>query len=269
MRSFTVGILGCGWLGKGLAAALIDNGHRIKGSTTTPSKAEGLAELGIEPYLIEFSADNLPSYDPAFFDCDVFIIAFNVGLQRRTDYLAEVSTLIKLLQHHAVRKVFYVSSISVYGNPNMEVNEHTAPDPKTISAGLLHKAEDMLLAQSQLDVTIIRFGGLVGPGRMPGRFLSGKKDIPDGLSPVNLIHMDDCTGLLLALIESGHDAKLLNAVAPDHPAKLDFYTQAARNEGLPAPKFVAEKKSWKIVGSLYTDTFYQYRINNLLRWLEQ
>jgi NAD dependent epimerase/dehydratase family enzyme len=104
---------------------------------------------------------------------------------------------------------------------------------------------------------------------MPGRFLSGKKDIPDGLSPVNLIHLEDCTGLLLTLIETGQEAKILNAVAPHHPTKRDFYTPAARNEGLPAPEFVAEKKSWKIVSSRYTDGFYKYRINNLISWLEQ
>lgn len=269
MKSIAVSILGCGWLGKGLAASLMKNGHRVKGSTTTASKAESLAQVAIEPYLIKFSAGNLPLYDPGFFECDVFIVAFNVGLQRRPDYLAEVGKLIHLLQLHAVRKVFYISSISVYGNPNLEVNELTAPDPKTSSAGLLHEAENMLLAQRRLHVTVIRFGGLIGPGRMPGRFLSGKKEIPDGLSPVNLIHLDDCTGLLLTLIETGHDATLLNAVAPHHPTKQDFYTRAARNEGLPTPEFVAEQTNWKIVSSRYTDGFYKYRINNLLTWLEQ
>jgi nucleoside-diphosphate-sugar epimerase len=267
--SMTVSILGCGWLGKGLALSLIKEGHRVKGSTTTADKMDTLSQLGIEPYLININAGSLESYDHSFFDCEVFIVAFNVKLQSRPEYPAEIRNLIHSLQHHKVPRILFISSISVYGNHNLEVNELTAPDPQTVSAKFLCQAEEMLLAEKELSVTTIRFGGLIGPARMPGRFLSGKKDIPDGLSPVNLIHMDDCTGLILALIESGLSFPVLNAVAPDHPAKQDFYGLAARMEGLPAPEFIAENKHWKIVGSSYTDRFYSYRINNLLSWLEQ
>jgi nucleoside-diphosphate-sugar epimerase len=266
--NMTVSILGCGWLGKGLALSLIKEGHRVKGSTTTPGKMDDLSVLGIEPYLIDLNAGSLESYH-SFFDCEVFIVAFNVKLQSRPEYPAEIRNLIHSLQLYKVPRILFISSISVYGNHNLEVNELTAPDPQTVSAGFLCQAEEMLLAEKELNVTTIRFGGLIGPARMPGRFLSGKKDIPDGLSPVNLIHMDDCTGLILALIESRLSFPILNAVAPDHPAKQEFYGLAARIESLPAPEFVAENKHWKIVVSSYTNRFYRYRINNLLSWLEQ
>jgi len=42
--------------------------------------------------------------------------------------------------------------------------------------------------------------GLVGRERKAGRFFAGKRDVPEGNAPVNLVHLDDCMGVVEALI---------------------------------------------------------------------
>ena len=54
----------------------------------------------------------------------------------------------------------------------------------------------------KFNTTVIRFGGLIGYDRMPGKFLTGKKDLPNGDAPVNLIHRDDCVQIIYQIIKN-------------------------------------------------------------------
>ena len=38
----------------------------------------------------------------------------------------------------------------------------------------------------------VRFAGLIGPARPPGRFLAGRTDLAGGERPVNLVQQIDC-----------------------------------------------------------------------------
>ncbi|PSQ80339.1 MAG: NAD(P)-dependent oxidoreductase, partial [Bacteroidetes bacterium QS_1_63_11] len=42
-----VSVLGCGWMGRPLANALVDCDVSVRGSTTTPEKVETLRQEGI------------------------------------------------------------------------------------------------------------------------------------------------------------------------------------------------------------------------------
>jgi nucleoside-diphosphate-sugar epimerase len=99
-----------------------------------------------------------------------------------------------------LQKVIFISSTGVYADLNMEVNELTDPQPDTVSGKILYEAEELFRQQIKFKTTIIRFGGLIGLGREPGRFFAGKKDIPNGLAPVNLIELNDCIGITEAIL---------------------------------------------------------------------
>jgi len=122
----------------------------------------------------------------------------------------------------------------------------------------LLEAESMLKRETGFTTTVIRFGGLIGPRRDPGRFFAGKTGIPNGDAPVNLIHLTDCLGLSCALIEKQAFGNIYNAVAPQHPSRAEFYTRAAKHSGLETPQFIAEKKSWKVIESVNVPTLLQY-----------
>lgn len=107
---------------------------------------------------------------------------------------------------------------------------------------------EQLIAHWDVASLCIRFGGLIGPERHPGRFFAGKQNIANGLAPVNLIHLDDA----LRVIETGiihQQTGILNACAPSHPARNEFYSLAAQKAGLALPTFIAEMQSWKQVKS--------------------
>lgn len=247
----TVSILGCGWYGRALAKALIRQNIIVNGSVTTAGKLSPLADLRIKPYIINLSPENT-IIDPGFFDCDMLVISipprFKSG--ETAGYLLKMQAAIAALIKYHVRQVIYISSTGVYGNIKGEANELTYPSPDTPSGRILLDAENIMRSQTGFKTTIIRFGGLVGPGRHPGRFFAGKQNIPNGRAPVNLIHLDDCLAITQAIIQKGVFDHLFNACSSHHPPKNDFYKFAAAQAGLPLPAFIDELKEWKIINSI-------------------
>jgi nucleoside-diphosphate-sugar epimerase len=255
-----ISILGCGWYGLALAKALIKAGHRVKGSTTSAQKLEVLAADGIEPYVVNFSGDT-ETYDTVFFNCDVLFIAIPPKSRsgEGAAYIPKIQGMIRAIKQNDVKNVVFISSTGVYADLNYEVDENTNPQPNTEAGKILLQAEELLNNETSFKTTIIRFAGLIGPGRDPGRFFAGKKEIPNGNAPVNLIHLDDCIGLSMFIIDKQAYGYLFNGCSPDHPTRSAFYTQAAINSGLEVPAFIQELKEWKIVKSLNVEQVLQYR----------
>jgi nucleoside-diphosphate-sugar epimerase len=83
---------------------------------------------------------------------------------------------------------------------------------------------------------VLRFAGLIGPGRHPARFLAAKKGVPAPNAPVNLIHLDDCCGIIETIIEKRLEGTF-NACAPSHPARREFYEIACSHLGIAPPEF--------------------------------
>ena len=97
-------------------------------------------------------------------------------------------------------------------------------------------------------LTILRLSGLVGYDRLPGRFLANKKELPNGDAPVNIIHRDDCIGLITAVLEQNIWGEIINGSADNHPSRKDFYTKAAERIGLNPPTFkIQDSMQFKII----------------------
>ncbi|WPU97520.1 SDR family oxidoreductase [Mucilaginibacter sp. cycad4] len=260
-----ISILGCGWYGSALGKALIADGIQVKGSTTSAAKTEELAALGIRPYVVNFSPDG-EIYDAGFFDCDVLWIAIPPKSRSGEGavFLEKVKGIIRAIKQFAIQHVIFISSTAVYADNNRQVNEETAPQPNTEAGRILFEAENLFRAEDSFKTTIIRFAGLIGPGRNPGRFFAGKKEVPNGNAPVNLIHLDDCIGISRAILAKEAFGHLFNGCSPNHPAKADFYTQAALGSGFEKPEFVRELKEWKIVDSVHVRAVLDYEYKTLL-----
>lgn len=259
----TVSILGCGWYGLELAKALVNKWIKVKGSTTTDEKLALLAEQGVEPYLINLSAEE--PIDPEFFDCDVLWIAVPPRARSGNGetYLQNLRKLLVPIKSNNIKQVVLISSTGIYGDHNTEVTESDIPAPDTASGKILLVAEGLLKAESAFTTTIIRFGGLIGPGRDPGRFFAGKTNIPNGGAPVNLIHLTDCIGISCAILDKQAFGHTYNAVSSHHPSKADFYTAAATVSGLEKPQFIEEKVCWKIISGVNVEKYlgYQFKYN--------
>lgn len=246
-----ISVLGCGWYGFELARILVSHQYTVKGSTTTPEKLEILQKAGITPYLMNFQ-ENEEDTTISFFDCSVLIISIppKRSTAEQHTYLSKIKRIAKNASLHKVPEVIFISSTSVYEDCNGKVDEYTIPNPDTDSGKAMLTAELHLRENSDFNSTIIRFGGLIGPGRNPGRFFAGKTAIPNGKAPVNLIHLTDCIGITLQIIEKSAFGYLYNACAEDHPERQTFYTAAALNSGLERPEFINELKNWKQVNSI-------------------
>jgi nucleoside-diphosphate-sugar epimerase len=263
----TISILGCGWAGYPLAKSLAEKGYSIKGSTTSVDKLSIMQKDGIDPFLVQLNPD-ITSDKEGFFKSNLLIITIPPK-NDADNYRLQIHSIIRMIHQFDIKNVIYFSSTSVYGNPNKRVNETDILTPDTASGKIIRSIEDLLLTDLSFKTTIIRFGGLVGPGRHPGRFLAGKTAVTNGLAPVNLIHLDDCIGIISAILEKNLFGKIVNACSPDHPARKDYYTLAAQTAGLAKPQFIEELREWKIVDSVFTSELlnYEFKIKDWADWL--
>lgn len=263
-----ISILGYGWFGSALGMSLLEDGHEIKGSVTTEQKLEALCATGIRASLIKLGGPEPLNPAADFWDCDALVIASNVRLVANPTYNDGLKQVIEIILSKCIKKTILISSTSVFGDTRQYVDEISICNPETGSGEILLQMESLFQQLPDGLSTALRFGGLVGPGRHPGRFFAGKKGVANGLAPVNLIHLDDCIGITKRLLQMERLPRCLNAVGPDHPSRAAFYTLAAEMQGLPIPEFIPEKLGWKIVGSKYNEEIgYKYLVNDWESWL--
>ena len=237
-----ISILGCGWLGLPLAKSLLQNGFSIKGSTTSLEKISLLESEGITPYLVRLEEQQI-SASVADFLAHSQILIINIPPKLRggstENFVAKITTLLPFIENSTVEKVLFVSSTSVYGEDNEFVSEVTVLNPDTEGGRQLAIVENVLQKNSRFQTTILRFGGLISDDRNPVRFLSGRVNIENPDTPINLIHQDDCIGIIEKIIALNSWDETYNAVAPFHPTRQEYYTQKATELNLALPKFAA------------------------------
>jgi nucleoside-diphosphate-sugar epimerase len=270
MKNNKISILGCGWLGLPLAETLIQKGYSIKGSTTDLDKIALLKDKGILPYQITISDTEIQTDDIAdFLDSDILII--NFPPKRRPDIVAfhtgQFKLLIPKLIESRIKQVLFVSSTSVYPDTNETVTESETRIPEKESGKALLIVEKMLLEQKHFSTTILRFSGLIGYDRMPGRFLAGKKDVQNGEAPINVIHQDDCISIIDSILKKEIWGEIFNASTDIHPKRREYYELAAEKIGVEKPTFApSENLCYKIINSdkLKTKLDYQFKYPNPL-----
>ena len=261
-----IAIVGLGWLGEPLGIHLSQLGHQISGSTTTLPSLHRLVKhpfyvtrIFVEPTQIQGDWHSLTN------DCDVLII--NIP-PKRVPNIEEVypQQMQQIIQHTPKdKKVIFVSSTSVYQNTNALLSEEINCQPEKASGVGVLAAEELMKAHFGNNVTILRLAGLIGPKRHPGRFLAGKRKLKNPNVPVNLIHLEDCIGLIQAIIEQEAYGHTLNGCADEHPQRATYYTEAAQKLGLTAPIFEENQPtSYKIVSNEHSKAVlgYQYQFAN-------
>lgn len=251
----SISVLGCGWLGLPLGKVLVGRGYEVYGSTTQNKKLKILQQVGIKPYLINFSPEINPEVDRLFFQSNVLVVNIPPGRHQEnveTYYAQQISEIVK---QSPSQKIIFISSTSVYPNLNREVIEVNIPasdsERKSLRAsGRALIAAEQVVQQYSTQTTIVRFCGLMGPDRHPGRFLAGKQLSSSGQAPINFIHLDDCIAIILQIIQEGIWGKVFNACADEHPTKEEFYSKATQKAGLESPEFTSDgKASFKQINS--------------------
>ena len=236
----TISLLGSGWLGLPLAEHLIASGYSVNASTRSKDRLPQLSAIKAKPFIIDIE-EELPSNTQAFLNVDILIV--NIP-SKNIDAFAE---LIQTIEQSPVKKVLFVSSTSVYKNNNKIIRES---DGEESSQSPLLAIENLFRHSRQFTTTVVRFSGLIGYNRHPGRFFSNGKAVSNPDTGVNLVHRDDCIGIIDQIIAQGAWGDVFNGCADTHPSKRAFYTQAAIAAGQPVPVFSdADNQSFKIVSN--------------------
>ncbi|WP_447530406.1 SDR family oxidoreductase [Vreelandella sp. TE19] len=209
----TVLIIGCGDIGITLGRELLSEGHRVVG---VRRQTESLQGTGIEPLALDLnhlegaSATALPQADYVIytvsadrFEESAYQSAYPDGLKR----------VLSVLEQHDVppRRIFFVSSTSVYGQQEGEAVSEVSPTDSTSFSGSLMREAEQALLNHPLPGTVVRFSGIYGPGRdrLIHQVLGGRMAAITPAIYSNRIHRDDCAGILAHLIQCQESGKPL------------------------------------------------------------
>jgi len=244
-----IAVLGCGWLGFPLAKKLVSEEFTVQGSTTSETKMTLLKESGITPFQVVLTEEAVQGSIPDFLkEVEILIIDIPPGLRNVTSaskkpFVAKIEKLLPHIEQSSVKKLLFVSSTSVYSDVHPIVTEETLPDPITESGRQLTEVEKLLQQHSGFKTTVIRFGGLIGSDRHPIKMLAGRENLDHPDAVINLIHQEDCIGIILKIIEKEVWNETFNAVTPYHPTRQEYYHKKATEMNLAIPKFATDKPS--------------------------
>lgn len=235
-----IAILGCGWLGLPLGESLAKS-NTVKGSVTSTEKFLQLQDKGITPFCIDLNVINVEALQDFLDGCDVLIISIppKAGVKSNLSYTERIKELILHIASSGVKNVLFTSSISVYGEDESlpVVDETTLPVPLTESGKQVLQAEKILQECPDFKTTIIRLGGLVGGERHPVYHLAGKQNLENANGPVNLINREECIDIITRIIEKELWGEVFVAVHPTTKSRKEYYTEKAKEFGLPEPHF--------------------------------
>ena len=241
-------IVGCGYLGRRVAALWQDAGVDVYAVTRSEPRAAEFQASGLHPIVADVTQpdtlDKLPSVDT---------VLFAVGYDRRSDQQIEtvygdgVRHVIDSLPTNAVRFI-YISSTGVYGPANGAwVNEDTTPNPLRAGGKASWQAEQRL-SESPLAArsAILRLAGVYGPGRIPmiGQLQAGEPIAAPDKGWLNLIHVDDAADIVAAVdrwlaVQNASQSPHIFCVSDGAPVvRADYYREAALRLGAPAPRFM-------------------------------
>jgi len=248
----TISICGCGWLGFPLGQRLVDFHFSVKGSTTRTREQAALKQAGITPYHLLCQPELQAPQGESFFHSDVLVltIPFKRNLPDPWFYPRQIKSLIDSgIKHSIIKSIIFTSSTSAYSSCLGEVTEETLIDPQTERAKALIAAEELLLKESGVPVSVLRLGGLYGGTRKLGQRVMDAGSIKDSGVPVNLVHLDDVIAIITELIQSGIRNEILNVVSDGHPSRQELYAAVAERQGCEPPRFLSGDLNPRIVSN--------------------
>ncbi|WP_027707285.1 SDR family oxidoreductase [Zooshikella ganghwensis] len=203
MHRKSIIIVGCGDLGTRLGIQLSEQGHEVYGLRRTKNALPSL----LKTVSCDVSCmTSLASCWPArTFDYVVYCLAASAYTEEgyESAYVTGLHNVLKQLQGNPPKRVFFISSTSVYEQRAGEVvTEATPISPKHFAGVVMQKAEQ-LLEKVSYPTTVVRFAGIYGPGRerLIKKVQSGEVCSEDTNPISNRIHIEDCVGLLMHLIK--------------------------------------------------------------------
>ncbi len=290
-KQFSVGIIGCGWLGRALAEELIQQGINVFATRSNLENVNSLQSSGINADILCLPTEQVTVNQHPVFQQSCIVIAITPQFRKgRIDYTQKIQQLVMAAQQSKhVKKIILISTTSAYNGLFGEVDETTELNEEAENVALIKQAEQIVLdfnqrVKSNEEVnsivklaSVLRLSGLVGPSRHPGNFLKHGRMLNSPNASVNLIHQDDAIGLIFALLNNDTFSGIVNGVSNTSATKAEYYSAAAQALSLPEPRFKSDVESYKsrqiqqskrVSGNKARITLdYKFIHDDLLNWL--
>lgn len=234
-------IAGCGDVGSVLGSGLQQAGHEVWGLKRNPATLPDTIRGLVGDLSQRVSLMSLPEQlDYVFYTAAAD--GFNEARYRAV-YLDGMINLLAVLatQQQSLKRIFFTSSTSVYGQCQGEWVDETSPAEATSFAGRYLRQGEESLWRGPFPATVIRFGGIYGPGRtrLLDNLRNGKATcIEDPPLYTNRIHRDDCAAALSHLMELKSPEPLYLGVDNEPAPQCEVLQWLARRLGVADPTVV-------------------------------
>jgi nucleoside-diphosphate-sugar epimerase len=248
----TVLIVGCGYIGRRVAALLSADNFRVTGCVRSKQSAAVLAAAGTASFIVDLDR---PAAKPGWaggFD-EVFYFA-PPPAQGEQD--PRMQAFLQALDKTMLpRRIVYISTSAVYGDcQGAWISESQAVNPATPRGHRRLHAEQQLTAWCDshgIAWMLLRVPGIYGPEKLPlARLREGTPVLREQDSPyTNRIHADDLAAVCVAAMRSTRTNAIYN-VSDGHPSNMtDYFFRVADAAGLPRPPTVSRSEAQRVLSA--------------------
>lgn len=235
-------IAGCGYVGSALGMQLAAAGHAVWGLCRRPDALPP----GIHPLVADLNDPQTLQALPPGLDFVFYTAApdDSTDTAYRAAYGDGLGHLLQALsmQRQLIQRVFLTSSTAVYAQSDGEWVDETSPTIPVHFTGARLLEGERLLLNGPFPATVLRLGGIYGPGRtgLIERVRQGTAVCLDG-PPIytNRIHRDDCAGVLHHLMTLPNPGPLYLGVDDDPADQCTVFHWLAAQLGVAPPRIEA------------------------------
>lgn len=247
-------IIGCGYVGLPLGKALAEAGHEVFGMRRSEENKQAMKDAGITPIIADLTMPGILPLLPGPFDWVVNLVSSSQGgpEEYRQVYLEGTRALISWMRDTPPQKFVYTSSTSVYGQTDgSQVKENAFTQPTTETGKILVETEKLLLEAAQrykVPAVILRAAGIYGPdrGHLFLQYLREEAKMDgDGSRILNMIHVDDLVGVIMAALKAGRPGDVYNAVDDEPISQLHFFRWLSETLGQAMPPSASAEETAK------------------------
>lgn len=243
-------IIGCGDIGRRVAALETADGHPVHALARSDDSAQALSQLGIHPIRGDLDAPDTLAGLPS---SDAIVYHFAPPPPTGHSDPRTLALLAALDSAAPPARLVYSSTSGVYGDCQGDwVNEDRPPNPQSDRSRRRLDAERQILRwgkRRDVACMILRVPGIYGPGRLPReRLQKGLPILRDEEAPYsNRIHADDLAAACFAAARRGQPGGIYNISDGNPTTMVDYFNRVADLLGLPRPPAVGLAEARRVL----------------------
>lgn len=238
-------ILGCGDIGQRVAKIWKNHGKSVFGIARSEERLNSLRQQHLHAISADLDDPDSLTEFAGRLSRDSLLYYFAPPPATGVEDTRMKNFLKSLNPSNLPNHIIYISTSGVYGDQQGQtINEETFPNPQVDRAKRRYHAEQLLLEygveHNSIAMTILRVGGIYGPGRLPLQRL--KDRIPmlhENLSPqTNRIHADDLAQVCFAAASNKAAGEIYNVSDGTNSNMTEYFNTIADFCDLPRPPLV-------------------------------